>query len=267
MTNENSQENSAIFVGQILKASRIEQELTLEAIAKKLRISKRQLVNLEEDHENLVCDVYTLGFLRSYARCLGLDENDICQKFKDQSNHPKPLPHNFPAPLPGKGRPSFRILGLCLVGLLTVIMGWRWFGSSPLTPASQEGTNLAEFIQKQNVEPLPSEPSSPIQQVSSPPEQAIEVPHSPTVFIKTTEEAWIEVKDKDGKIIVSKLFAPNESFEVKDPQNLFLKTGNAKGTQLIFGNKTHALSDKQGEVKSNVSLNPEKWVEESPKTD
>lgn len=272
MTNENSQENSVVFVGQILKSSRIEQGLTLEAIAKKLRISKRQLVHLEEDHENLVCDVYTLGFLRSYARCLGLDENDICQKFKDQSNHPKSSPHNFPAPLPGKGRPSFRILGLCLVGLLTVMMGWRWFGSSPLTPDPQEGTILAEFIQKQNIaveEPLPSEPPAPLQQVSSPLgiDEATEPPHPPTFLIKATEEAWIEVKDKDGKIILSKLFAPNESFEVKDPQNLILKTGNAKGTQLIFDNKVHTLSDKQGEVKSNVLLDPQKWVEESIKTE
>lgn len=297
MINENSQENSALFVGQILKSSRIEQGLSLEAISKKLRISKRQLVQLEEDHENLVCDVYTLGFLRSYSRCLGLDENDISQKFKDQASHPKSPHFSFPAPLPGKGRPSYRILGLCLLVLVTVIGGWRWFGSSPLTPTPQGTTNLAEFVQQKSEvkEPIPSDPPSPLQQVSASlkPEEAIDSsvvepaaiepvalepiavesvplpspPHPSTVLIKTTEEAWIEIKNKNGTIILSKLFAPNETFELNDSQNLIMKTGNARGTQLIFGDKTHILSDKPGEVKSNVLLDPQKWVEETPKTD
>jgi cytoskeleton protein RodZ len=342
MTNENSQESSALFIGQILKSSRIEQGLSLEAIAKKLRISKRQLVQLEEDHENLVCDVYTLGFLRSYARCLGLDEHDMSQKFKDQACHPKSFTPNFPAPLPGKGRPSFRVLGLCLVAVLIVIGGWRWFGSSLLAPASQGTTNLTEFVQKKDAEikaplppetsspiqevssplkeeaiepvadqpaplppetsspiqevssplkeeaiepvadqpaPLPSEPSSPMQEISSPlKEEAIEpvavepsslppLPSQSAVIIKATEETWIEIKNKNGTIILSKLFAPNETFKIQDPQNLILRTGNARGTQLIFGNQTRTLSDKPGEVKSNVLLDPQKWVEESPKTE
>lgn len=282
MTNENSQESSALFIGQILKSSRIEQGLSLEAIAKKLRISKPQLVHLEEDHENLVCDVYTLGFLRSYARCLGLDENDISQKFKNQATQPKIFPPSFPAPLPGKGRPSFRVLGLCLFAVLITIAGWRWFGSSLLAPAPQGAANLIAFVQNKDVEmkaPLPSAPSSPIQEVSSPlTEEVIEPvadepaslalpPSQSAVSIKATEEAWIEIKNKNGIVILSKLFAPNETFELKDPQNLILRTGNARGTQLIFGNQTHTLSDKPGEVKSNVLLDPQKWVEESPKTE
>jgi len=340
MANENLQESSALFIGQILKSSRIEQGLSLDAIAKKLRISKRQLAHLEEDHENLVCDVYTLGFLRSYARCLGLDENDISQKFKNQATQPKPSPSIFPAPLPGKGSPSFRILSLCLAAVLIIIMGWRWFGSSLLAPIPQGAASLTEFVQKKDAKMkalLHSEPSSPIQEVSSPlkeetielvadkpaplssglsssiqeissplteetiepvaieptlipsePPSSIEEISSPlteetiepvavrpaaqptslppplsqsAVLIKATEEAWIEVKNKNGTIILSKLFAPNETFELKDPQNLILQTGNARGTQLIFGNQTRTLSDKPGEVKRNVLLDPQKWVE------
>ena len=64
------QEVSPSAVGQILRTARLERGITIEQIAKTLCINKRQLSHLENDAEHLVCDVYTLGFVKLYAQYL-----------------------------------------------------------------------------------------------------------------------------------------------------------------------------------------------------
>ena len=282
MSEEALQQNTTFSVGQLLKTARLARDLTLEAVAKSLRISKRHLTLIEEDNETLVCDVYTIGFLRSYAQYLELDQDNLIQKFKNQTAAPQPSPITFPAPLPERGMPSFRILGLSLLALGgVIIMGWKWFGYYDSAPSSPEEPAFIE-PQVKVEEPISFEETTslPLQEklrpVSAPEESpsAIEKPSAALlpsarpvgVLLKATEEAWIEVKDKNGNIILSRLFGPGDSYEFNNPQNLILKTGNAKGTQLISGKKIQVFTKSSESVKSNIPLDPEKWVEQTPET-
>ncbi len=277
-------ENELPSVGQILKEGRLSKGLTLEEVAKILCINKRRLAHLEEDQENLVCDVYTLGFLKSYIQYLGLDGKDLSQKFRSQAIHPSPSHLPFPAPLPGKGMPSRRILGFSFLALLVVIGGWKWFEYSDsgiylLKSTTEEIKTLPvpnakakESLSSQNTSPLPEsllKVSLPAERVESLVNSAsvLQTPiPSQSVLLKATKEVWIEVKDKEGKIIFTRLFRPGESYEFKDPQHLVLKTGNAGGVSLISGEKSIASLGKTGEVKNGIFLDPEKWVEQSPET-
>lgn len=293
MTNTPIENDIIPSVGQLLKATRLARGLTLEAAAKSLCLSKRQLSQLEEDEENLVCDVYTLGFLRLYAQYLQLDKEEITKKFKDQAFHPKLSPLTFPAPLPGRGIPSFRILGLSLIALLVIIGGWQWIGHEGAEPPSEEEIVFTHEVPETNVEPetplhveptalLPIQqtpfPNSPILEVDQPleeenhpnedsllPVQTATLPG--TVVLTATEDSWIEVKDEDGKIILSRLFQAGDSYTFNNPQKLILKTGNVGGIRLTAGERVHDLSGKSGEVRSGILLDPEKWLEQSPETD
>ena len=275
------QENMGPSVGQILKAARLARDLTLEAVAKSLRISKRHLLLFEEDNETLICDVYTLGFLRSYAQYLGLDKEDIIQMFKNKATSPQPSQFIFPGPLPERGMPSSRILGLSLFVLLVIIIIGGWFGYYSSIPYFQEEAALVEPNVKIE-EFLPSHESANLSLEQSPPQTAVSLektsldenqasalPISPPitgVFLKTTEKAWIEVTDKEGNIILSRLFEPGESYEFKNTQNLFLKTGNTGGTHLSFGERIYPLSKTSGTITSNIPLDSKKWVDQSPET-
>ena len=127
MTDTTAQESLSPSIGQILKAARRERKLTIEQISSSLCISKRWLSTLEEDEENLVCDVYSIGFIKQYAQYLELNAEEILEKFKNQTVYPPTSSeHIFPAPLPGRGMPSFRILALSLFVLAVIIIGWKW---------------------------------------------------------------------------------------------------------------------------------------------
>lgn len=277
MTDKNLPNSETLTIGQTLKAARKAQNLTLEVVSKKLCISERHLKHLEADHENLVCDVYTVGFLRSYAQFLGLDEKELSDQFKEQVSPPHSLHLPFPAPVPGKGIPSFRIIGGSLFILLVTIISWQWHTYSDVPPSPYQKPQEAEPIQVavssetpviQDVSfsetPPPAlESAKTIQPLKETPSLN---PEPGTVTLRATEDAWVEVRDDQGNILLSRVIKPDESFEFSNPNHLVLKTGNARVTQLVSGEKVLSFSGVDGAVKSNISLNPNKWVAQKPET-
>lgn len=69
-------------VGELLKREREAQEKTIEEVAKVTKMSGQTLAALEDDRFSaLPAPVYVKGHLRTYARYLGLDEDEIVQKY------------------------------------------------------------------------------------------------------------------------------------------------------------------------------------------
>ena len=68
-------------IGEDLRAAREARGVSLEDVQRELHIRERYLQALENDaFEDLPGDVYTRGFLRSYARYLGLDPAELIDR-------------------------------------------------------------------------------------------------------------------------------------------------------------------------------------------
>ena len=73
-------------LGGFFQNARERQGLSLEQVASQTRIQQRHLQALEEeDYASLPAKVFTKGFVRSYARTLGLDEDEALQLFLTSS--------------------------------------------------------------------------------------------------------------------------------------------------------------------------------------
>ncbi|HBH36593.1 MAG TPA: hypothetical protein DDW45_09775 [Gammaproteobacteria bacterium] len=71
--------------GSVLKAARETAEMTLEQAAEKLHLLKETVVALEEDNASkLPSRVFTLGYLKNYARILGLSESRIMELVREE---------------------------------------------------------------------------------------------------------------------------------------------------------------------------------------
>lgn len=72
-----------------LRAGRTNKGLSLEDVAKITKIQQRILERLEAGKlEGLPAEVFVRGFVRSYARCVGLDETEALQRYSTAAGQP-----------------------------------------------------------------------------------------------------------------------------------------------------------------------------------
>ena len=90
-------------VGHDLRAARLRRGDEIAQVSRALKIRKDHLEALENDRlEDLPGKTYAIGFVRSYARHLGLDAAQYVERFKrdiagradEASREPQPLPHD-----------------------------------------------------------------------------------------------------------------------------------------------------------------------------
>lgn len=73
-------------LGAIFKTARVKQKKTLEVISDQLKIRKVFLQAIEnEQFDVLPGGVYTVGFIRSYAKYLNLDHDFVIEQLKNES--------------------------------------------------------------------------------------------------------------------------------------------------------------------------------------
>ncbi len=104
-------------LGVIFKNARVGQKKNLEVIAEQLKIRKVFLEAIEnEQFEQLPGGVYTVGFIRSYAKYLNLDHDAIINQLKDEKFF-KPI--NLPTVGDVEHFPTTRFVprGMVIVGL------------------------------------------------------------------------------------------------------------------------------------------------------
>ena len=124
-------------VGEELRDARLSLGISVEQMADHLRINRRYLVALEEGRgRDLPGPAYALGFVRSYARALGLDADELTRRFRDGAG---PAGRGrtdlvFPEPVPMRGVPAGAVI---LVGAILAVGSyaawWKWSGSAERT--------------------------------------------------------------------------------------------------------------------------------------
>ncbi len=130
-------------VGHDLRAARLRRGDEIAQVSRALKIRKDHLEALEGDRvEDLPGKTYAIGFIRSYARHLGLDAEQFVERFKrdisgradEQSREPAPI-HSDDRRLPW----GWRIVAGA-VAILLIAGGWHLLSSNsgsnqPVPPA------------------------------------------------------------------------------------------------------------------------------------
>jgi cytoskeleton protein RodZ len=77
-----NQDGPVIGPGKLLQVAREEKNLRPEDIAYEIRLTAAQVLALEEnDYSRMPEETYVRGYLRNYARLVGISENDILMSF------------------------------------------------------------------------------------------------------------------------------------------------------------------------------------------
>ncbi|MCZ7682767.1 MAG: helix-turn-helix domain-containing protein [Sandaracinaceae bacterium] len=93
-------------LGHYLRSERELRQLSLEEIAQTTRIPLRMLQHIEADQlDRLPGEVFTRGFLKSYARSVGLSADEVLARYGERQSRPEAAPAPITAITPPeKGR-------------------------------------------------------------------------------------------------------------------------------------------------------------------
>ncbi len=153
----------SLTLGEKLRKLRGDTHVPLTEVARSTRIRVRYLEYLENgEYEKLPADVYVRGFLRNYARFLGVDETILMKLYEQERNIQKNLGNTTEAKTSAFNLPvpSFVITSktvtLSVVALLTIgIFGYLYqeftrFAAEPelviLEPVSGAVSEVSEII-------------------------------------------------------------------------------------------------------------------------
>lgn len=238
-------------VGLWLRHAREARNLTLEDVEAQLRIRKRYLKALEQaDYAALPGDLQIRGFLRNYARFLGLSADEAIARYEaDLAGRPVQLmAHAVPletrrpvlerpsvfAPIDAvtaeqPAAPTFSagkmqiLFGLAVIFLVVALTSLSISLLSHSAPAT----------------PLPS-PTPTARLTDAPPTPATPPPFIPaedgtvTVRVEAQIHAWVRLT-ADGVVVFQGIAAPGAPLVAQGKEKVLVETGSA-GSFLLFVN-------------------------------
>lgn len=78
------------------------------------------------------------------------------------------------------------------------------------------------------------------------------------VTLKANEEAWVQVRDGAGVLLLARLLRKGESYVVPNRNDLTLMTGNAGALEIQLDGKVMPPLGASGVVRRDIPLDPEK---------
>jgi cytoskeleton protein RodZ len=263
-------------LGELLRTSRLSQDLTIEQLSTELRIEAKQLTALEDNRfERIGVPVFVKGYLKQYGLRLGLDVNDLLALYTKQTTLADvEIQPSRTIKLHDERQITSWVVAV--VVLLAVVAGlgyWWWSGgnfgavlSTPVTPAAQPAPAPAEA--EPTTPPAATPRELPAVDVSAPrleqpaaPEpqpaamsataaarpaavadnaQAVPAVSVPLQF-SFDSESWAEVTDARGERLLFGLNAAGRVVTVSGEPPFAIVLGNADSVRLTVDGEPYEI--------------------------
>lgn len=194
-------------VGETLRAARERAGLSLSEIAARTRIPLRHLEALEAgEYNGLPSRTYATGFVKAYARLVGIDEVAITRRVRGELAQAGPrAPEYQPYQAPDPARVPSRGLAIAALGLALaiIVLAGLYFGGV-LTRSSGAAAPIAAAPDAPAAIPAPSAAATPGAPAATATGQ---------VTLQTTDRVWLRVHDGDRTLYLGTM-NPGEQFDV-----------------------------------------------------
>lgn len=268
------------YVGEHLKEERIKKKIPLNKVSNDLKIGKDIIEEIENDTlPNYLDNVFIIGHIRSYANYLGLDSNIIVENYKIQNfgynnkseiEIQKPIQSNFFI---------FFNRKISLVSIIIISLFFYLFfidsedleQNFAMTPDIPENfhslyeeaemeielenrlTKEKKVDQNDLIENIIKDPS--IKKINKTSSSAIaSLPNSnknpikKIITLKFIDSTWIQLRDINNEILVSKLMNKNDEYSYSLSETLYLTIGNAGNLIISIDGVVKGKAGKSGEV-------------------
>jgi len=263
--------------GQRLQREREMRGITLEEIATSTKIGTRSLRALEEeDFDQLPGGIFNKGFVRAYAKYLGIDEEQAVADYLSAAGEgEQPLPSAAANPQPeiatvGERSGGTNWLAMALIVLLAVggFAGYRWYEkkklaedeaavmnppapvAAPVAAATKAATSAASDPNANAAagdgaragadaaSPPPTGDAAVSAAGAKTPELKPEAADGFVLEIRAKQDAWISYTTDDKPAQEVKMKATDRAVSIRALKRVKLILGNAGGVEISYNGKT-----------------------------
>ena len=253
MSEESAINQAAQELGALLKTKRTEKNIAIGEVAERLKFSAKQIESLESgDYKGLPEPIFVKGFIKTYARFLGLDIDQITvllnEAFPSQVTAVASTPPgaesqnglNFQDQKKSKSFPKW--LPLLVVAAAVVGAVYLWQSKSSEQTHQQEKSTLevgdvaqpqlaTDNVQVVSMNASATSASAPVN--ASAPMTASAVVNG-GIQIKVRYRSNLIVTDADGTPLHSGIVASNSSHDFKGKAPYQVRIGYATGSEISF---------------------------------
>ena len=247
--------------GDRLQREREMRGITLEEIAEATKIGTRSLRALEEqDFDKLPGGIFNKGFVRAYARYLGLDEEQAVADYLTALNEAQAAgkttrqepgandvsqERDIFLPEVEESGPMRLPLGPIAVLVVVAVLlfsGWRYY--------SRNGLPNLRRVRAAAQQPAPpaAKPAAPAD-ASRPGTTSAPAKDGFVVRVKAKEDSWISIV-ADGKQVISAVLPKESEKSVPAQQSVVLRLGKANGFDVFYNDKLVPPLIPDGKVKT-----------------
>jgi cytoskeleton protein RodZ len=240
--------------GRMLAQMRAERKLSVADVAQRLKYGARQIEALEaEEFDKLPGATFVRGMVRGYAKLLEADPQPLLDEL-DQRYVPGEIDLDLRdkgIPFAHSGKRGTRAYLALSVLVLVVVAGilyeWRagtfpWAGFASNTPPPQKESKAPPAAQpdapraETQIPAAPAAPSSTVTETPAAPAQQPSggAPGQGRIRLEFDSESWVEIRDADGKTLMSQLNPAGSRRVVLGRRPLSLVIGNGAAVRLIY---------------------------------
>lgn len=274
---ENENEQKRIEIGKILRKAREDKGYTLDDLQQVTKIQKRYLIAIEDENfDELPGDFYVRAFIKQYANMVGLDGNELLQKYDDQLPKTKTEEYSDHLAQAVETRASQRktvsgsvdkvrnymptIIIACVIVLvlaaiwLTAIARNHRDSSTRIdnSSVSVSGESRKKASSSSKKESTKKSTSTAIKLQQAPNRNDTNVTYTADQLskdtdlrIETSDRSWMQVRANNNTLL-NRTLNNNEKPSIKinrDTTSLIITVGNARATKMKLGNQEIDFTD------------------------
>ena len=282
-------------VGQDLRAARQRKGEDIASVSRGLKIQKDHLNALEESKFDLLPGrTYAVGFVRSYARYLGLDASSLVERYKaeiagfGEAEENEIYVARDVEPKYPQGTIAF--VTLLLIG---VAYGGYYLQASANQMLTERETEIPDRLEAVVAEPPQEEgarllaplensaeaqgfssrsaSSGPIEgEVRAVQSVAVELPPGQTygmrnansrITLRIHETTNVRVVGADDTLFINRTLSPGDVYQTPDIADMTISTANSGAVELILDGTPLGFLDSSGAAANALSLNPQDIVD------
>lgn len=242
--------------GRRLAAEREKRGLSIDDIAARLRLHPKQVQAIENEALPPLPAPFLRGFVRNYAKELRLDPNPLVAELNARLGPQAGEPERRTPVGTGPGIASPSEHGsrrAVLIGVVAVLVGLAVLGTLATRSDDRRADAAADAAKRATPAAPPpaaalpatdapkAETAQPPQAEQAPPPPAAVVPAAPPpadgVRLSFREQAWVEVTQSDGRVLLSQLNEPGTEQRIDAKGPLRVVVGNASAVSLDYKGK------------------------------